>query len=154
MQVLKSIASEFGGQVDIVLFGVDASAPEFQVLPHDFAWTNAGMLTPPQMALLLNEADVFVDFSQYQAMGLTALEAMACGVAVVVPEAGGAESFAVHERNALFVDTADAGACHQALRRLVTDHDLRQALQRQASVDVAAHVPERPAALLLEALFG
>lgn len=154
MQVLGSIAAEFGGQVDIVLFGVDAAAPEFQVLPRDFAWTNAGMLTPPQMALLLNEADIFVDFSQYQAMGLTALEAMACGVAVVVPEAGGADSFAVHERNALFVDTTDAGACHQVLRRLVMDHDLRQSLQRQAAIDVAAHVPERPAALLLEALFG
>lgn len=154
MQVLKGIVTEFGAQVEVILFGVDASAPEFKVLPHDFPWNNAGMLTPPQMALLLNEADVFVDFSQYQAMGLTALEAMACGAAVIVPEAGGADGFAIHERNALFVDTTDAGACFQALRRLLTDHELRQSLQQQASVDVAAHVPERPAALLLEALFG
>lgn len=154
MEVLRAVAREFQDQVEIVLFGVDTSTPEFLVLPHDFAWTSAGVMSPPQMALLLNEADVFVDFSQYQAMGLTALEAMACGVAAVVPKAGGADSFAVHERNALYVDTTDPDACLQALRRLLRDHDLRQALQRQAPIDVAAHVPERPAARLLEALFG
>jgi len=154
MQVLKAVAEEFQHQVEIVLFGVDPSESMFLELPHDFAWTSAGMLTPQQMAALLNEMDIFVDFSAYQAMGLTALEAMACGVAVVVPQVGGADSFAVHERNALYVDTADAEACLQALRRLVLDHELRQSLQRQASVDVAAHAPERPAARILEALFG
>jgi O-antigen biosynthesis protein len=154
MEVLKAVAGEFQDQIEIVLFGVDTSTPEFRVLPHDFSWTSAGVMSPPQMALLLNEADVFVDFSQYQAMGLTALEAMACGVAAVVPKAGGADSFAVHERNALYVDTNDPEACLQALRRLLTDHDLRQSLQRQGSIDVAAHVPERPAARMLEALFG
>lgn len=154
MQVLRRIATEFGAQVEIILFGSSSSAPDFQALPTDFEWVNAGVLAPPQMAVLLNDVDVFVDFSQYQAMGLTAMEAMACGVAVVVPEAGGADSFAVHERNALFVDTANADACHAALHRLLTDHALRQSLQRQAALDVAAHVPERPAARLLAALFG
>jgi glycosyltransferase involved in cell wall biosynthesis len=154
MQVLKAIAQEFQDQVEILLFGVDPSTPEFLALPHDFAWTSAGVLSPDRMALLLNEADVFVDFSQYQAMGLTALEAMACGVAVVVPTEGGCDSFAVHERNALYVDTNDAQACLQAVRRLLRDHDLRQSLQRQGLVDVAAHVPERPAVRMLEALFG
>ena len=154
MQVLKAVAQEFQDQVEILLFGVDPSTPEFLALPHDFAWTSAGVLSPARMALLLNEADVFVDFSQYQAMGLTALEAMACGVAPVVPTAGGCDSFAVHERNALFVDTTDADACLQAVRRLLLDHDLRQSLQRQGMADVAAHVPERPAVRMLEALFG
>lgn len=153
MQVLGRIAAEFGSQVEIVLFGVAPSAPEFRALPSAFEWVNVGVLTPPQMALLLNEVDVFVDFSQYQAMGLTALEAMACGVAVVVPETGGADSFAVHERNALFADTTRAGACHEALRRLLTDHALRQKLQQQAALDVVAHVPERAASRLLSALF-
>lgn len=154
MQVLKAIAQEFQGQVEIQLFGVDPSTPEFLALPHDFAWTSAGVLSPARMALLMNEADVFVDFSQYQAMGLTALEAMACGVAAVVPTAGGCDSFAVHERNALYVDTNDAQACLQAVRRLLQDHGLRQSLQRQGQADVAAHVPERPAVRMLEALFG
>jgi GT2 family glycosyltransferase len=154
MQVLQAIANEFQDQVEILLFGVDPSTPEFLALPHDFAWTSAGVLSPERMALLLNEADVFVDFSQYQAMGLTALEAMACGVAAVVPTAGGCDSFAVHERNALYVDTNDAEACLQAVRRLLQDHALRQSLQRQGLVDVAAHVPERPAVRMLEALFG
>ncbi len=154
MQVLGRIAAEFGSQVEILLFGVDPSSPEFKALPCSFEWANLGVLAPAQMAVLLNDIDIFADFSQYQAMGLTALEAMGCGVAVVVPETGGADSFAVHERNALFVDTTNAEACYQALRRLVTDTALRQTLQQHAPQDVAAHVPERPAARLLEALFG
>ncbi|ODU10514.1 MAG: hypothetical protein ABS84_03920 [Rubrivivax sp. SCN 71-131] len=154
MQVLRRIATEFGSRVEIILFGVDAAAPEFRALPSDFQWANVGVLAPQQMAVLLNEVDIFVDFSQYQAMGLTAMEAMACGVAVVVPEAGGADSFAVHERNALFADTTRANACHAALHRLLTDHALRQSLQRQAALDVATHVPERAASRLLSALFA
>ncbi|MCZ2291264.1 MAG: glycosyltransferase [Burkholderiales bacterium] len=154
MQVLRRIAAEFGSQVEIILFGVDSSAPDFQSLPSDFAWTNVGVLAPQQMAILLSDVDVFADFSQYQAMGLTAMEAMACGVAVVVPESGGADSFAVHERNALFVDTTRANACHAALHRLLTDHALRQSIQQHAMRDIAAHVPERAASLMLAALFG
>ncbi len=154
MQVLGRIAAEFGAQVEIILFGVSSSAPEFRALPCDFDWVNAGVLNPQQMAVLMNEVDVFVDFSQYQAMGLTAMEAMACGAAAIVPETGGADSFAVHERNALFVDTGNAAACHRALHRLLTDHALRQSLQQQGALDVATQVPERPAARLLEALFG
>lgn len=154
MQVLARIAAEFGPQVEIILFGVPSTAPEFKALPCDFPWLNVGVLNPQQMAVLLNEVDVFADFSQYQAMGLTALEAMACGAAVIVPESGGADSFAIHERNALFVDTASLDACHQALRRLLTDHALRQSLQQQGALDVAAYVPERPASRMLAALFG
>ncbi|MCA0242580.1 MAG: glycosyltransferase [Proteobacteria bacterium] len=154
MQVLARIAAEFGSQVEIILFGVPSSAPEFRALPGDFEWTNVGVLNPQQMAVLLNEVDVFADFSQYQAMGLTAMEAMACGAAVIVPENGGTDSFAVHERNALFVDTTSADACHAGLRRLLTDHALRQSLQQQGALDVATHVPERPASRMLTALFG
>jgi glycosyltransferase involved in cell wall biosynthesis len=154
MEVLQLTQREFGDSVEIVLFGVDPAAQEFLALPNDFAWYNAGTQDPESVALLLNETDIFVDFSQYQAMGLTAMEAMACGVAVVVPQAGGASTFARHETDALFVDTADVGACHLALRRLVQDHDLRQKLQRQAVAPIAAFVPERPALRLLWALFG
>jgi D-inositol-3-phosphate glycosyltransferase len=82
------------------------------------------------------------------------LEAMASGVAVVAPLEGGAKEFLVHEKNGLLVDTRDEAACHNAARRLVTDHELRHRLQREAVPAVAGFYPELPARKLLDVLFA
>jgi glycosyltransferase involved in cell wall biosynthesis len=153
MELLRQAARHYGVQVEIVIFGISLEDPNFAELPHDFAWTLAGILTQPQIAALLNEADIFVDFSSHQAMGLTALEAMACGAAVVVPACGGAVSFARHEENSLVVDTASPAACWQAMQRLVEDHQLRTQLQQQALLEVCQFFPERAAFNILASLF-
>jgi glycosyltransferase involved in cell wall biosynthesis len=140
--------------VEIVLFGADLEDPAFGALPHDFPWTLTGVLTQKQVARLFNEVDIFVDFSSHQAMGLTALEAMACGVAVIVPEYGGATTFARHGENSLVVDTTSRAACWQALHRLIEDDALRSRLQRAAIHDVAQLFPERSAFDILQTLFG
>ncbi|MBS4095582.1 MAG: glycosyltransferase [Sulfuricella sp.] len=154
MRVLRMIQHAYPQQVEIVIFGVESDDPKFQALPRDFEFVNRGEQTPWQMAALLNEMDVFADFSTYQAMGLTAMEAMSCGIAVILPRAGGADSFAQDEVNALFVDTSAELDCYRALERLVLDGELRAALQRQALHDVARYHPERAAARILQALFG
>lgn len=153
MEVLKVIEQKYGKQIEIYLFGEESDTPGFLALPRDFVWNNLGKQTTEQIALLLNEVDIFVDFSDYQAMGLTAMEAMACGAAVILPESGGASSFAVHEKNALLVDTKNPSACLHALDRLIADNELRIQLQRQALSDITHYFPEAPAFKLLEALF-
>ena len=153
MEVLRHIARQYGSKVAIIIFGISLENPEFSDLPHDFAWNLAGILTQTQVAHLLNEADIFVDFSSHQAMGLTALEAMACGSAVVVPARGGAASFARCEENSLVVDTASAEACRAAVSRLIEDDDLRLKLQRQALRDVCEFYLERAAFNILSTLF-
>jgi glycosyltransferase involved in cell wall biosynthesis len=105
------------------------------------------------MANLLNEVDIFVDFSTYQGLGLTAMESMACGAAVIVPSKGGTSTFAHHEENALVVDTSNPQECLQALRRLIDDHALRAKLQQNSIHSVKKFYPERPAFNLLKALF-
>jgi GT2 family glycosyltransferase/SAM-dependent methyltransferase len=153
MEVLRRVSKKYNGSVEIVIFGISLEDPEFGALPHDFPWTLGGVLTQKQVARLFNEIDIFVDFSSHQAMGLTALEAMACGVAVIVPEYGGAFSFARHEDNSLVVDTNSPEACEQALCRLVEDDALRAHLQSTALRDAVAFYPERPALKILEILF-
>jgi len=106
------------------------------------------------MARLLNEVDIFVDFSSHQALGITAQEAMACGVAVIVPARGGTSCFAREGENCLVVDTSSPQACEQALRRLVEDHKLRAHLQSNAIHDVTAFYPEKPTFNILDALFS
>ncbi len=154
MEVLRHLVRRSGSNVEAVIFGVAENDPGFNDLPRDFAYTSAGVLSQRQVARLLNEVDVFVDFSSHQAMGLTALEAMACGAAVIVPAHGGATSFAHHGENSLVVDTTSRHACESALMQLVNDHDLRRRLQQHALRDVCAFYPERPAYHILEVLFG
>lgn len=110
-------------------------------------------MIPKQVAEILRKADIFVDFSSFQAMGLTAMEAMASGCAVIVPENGGSTSFAVNEKNALVVDTGNLDSCEKALQRLIEDHELREQLSLQAVVDICKYYPERCAGKFLEAVF-
>lgn len=154
MEILRKLARHYGSKVEVMIFGVSLKDPGFAGLPHDFAWNLTGVLTQSQAAAFLNEADIFVDFSSHQAMGLTALEAMACGAAVMVPACGGAISFARKEENSLIVDTASPEACWQALQRLVEDHQLRAKLQQTALTDVCRFFPERAAFKILSTLFA
>ncbi|MEI2582266.1 methyltransferase domain-containing protein [Scytonema sp. PRP1] len=154
MEVLEKIYRTHGDNIEIIIFGCDTNDPDFQALPHDFPWRNAGILTRPQLAFLLNEIDIFVDFSSFQAMGLTAMEAMACGVAVIVPEEGGSKSFARHEENSLIVDSSNVAACLTTLNRLVMDEPLRTQIQRQAIADICQYFPEQAAYNILNSLFS
>ncbi len=154
MRVLAEISRRHGPKVECRIFGVEPHHGGWEDLPRDFPFQLAGSLHPRQVADLLAQSEVFVDFSTHQAMGLTAMEAMAAGCAVILPAHGGAGSFAVHEANALVVDTASEAACLAALDRLVQDHELRRSLGQQALRDICDFYPERPAFRILDALFG
>lgn len=153
MQLLQKTAQKYKGEVEILLFGTPNENPGFQALPHDFPWKIFGMINPEQVANLLSQADIFVDYSSHQAMGLTAMEAMACGCATIVPEHGGASSFAVHEKNSLVVDTSSFENVWLALQRLVDDEKLRNKLQRSAIHDICSYYPEQAAINILHELF-
>ena len=153
MELLRQASERYRQDVEFVLFGTTLDDPGFAALPRNFPWKLAGVLNQKQVARLMNEVDIFVDFSSHQAMGLTAMEAMACGVAVIVPQRGGADCFARHEENSLIVDTLSREACWQTLQRLIEDDTLRAKLQRNALVDACDYYPERPAFNILSALF-
>ena len=154
METLQLASRKFGSGIEIILFGTQLGDPDFDALPHDFAWRLAGILDQRKMASLLNEVDIFVDFSTYQAMGMTALEAMACGVAVIVPMRGGINEIATNQVNSLLIDTSSEDARWDALKRLIEDHDLRRTLQRNALHQACDYYPEGPAFRILSALLG
>jgi GT2 family glycosyltransferase/glycosyltransferase involved in cell wall biosynthesis len=153
MEMLRKASRHYGSGIEIFIFGTRPDDPGFIELPRDFEWNLAGVLSLRQIANLLNEVDIFVDYSTYQGLGMTAMEAMSCGNAVIVPARGGSATFARHEHNCLVVDTASAEERWSTLQRLVEDHDLRQRLQRNATADICEFHPEGPAYKILEALF-
>ncbi len=64
--------------------------------------------------------------------GLTIVEAMACGRAVIVAAAGGAAELVTPEVDALAITPGDAAGLANAIRRLVSDADLRRRLGEAA----------------------
>ncbi|MCB0114919.1 MAG: glycosyltransferase, partial [Caldilineaceae bacterium] len=154
MRLLRRLSHRYGDRVAINIFGVESRDPAWAALPQDFNWRLAGVISPAQVAALLAQSDVFADFSTYQALGLTALEAMACGAAVIAPLAGGASSYARHDYNALMVDTANEDACWAALVRLVEDGEARGWLRRRGIYDACRFFPERAAYRILATLFA
>ena len=153
MEILRSVWRKYEARVEIVLFGEESEHPDFAALPQDFGWRNLGKLTSSELAVVFNDSDIFVDFSEYQAMGLTAMEAMSCGVAVVAPIKGGANSFASHNVNALLVDTTNAETCLDAVCCLIDDDQRRLTLQQNAMRDVSLFEPAVAAHALMEELF-
>lgn len=159
LQVLQQMIHRHNGNIEVILFGCQPDDPDLHKLlakqrgASEMPWRYAGVLTRAQLASLLNEVDIFTDFSSFQAMGLTAMEAMACGVAVVVPQEGGTSSFARHKENAIITDTASLDASVNALEQLLRDETLRSKIQQQAIFDVCQFYPEQAAYKTLEALF-
>ena len=153
MKILKKISEENKGKVKIMIFGCDEEQIIQHELQNDFDYKNAGMLNSYQIANLLNETDIFVDFSKFQAMGLTALEAMSCGAAVIVPQNGGTDSFAKNNENSLIVDSTSFEDCHNALQNLIDDSSLRDRLKMNAVEDTCKYTSENVAYNILMALF-
>jgi glycosyltransferase involved in cell wall biosynthesis len=153
MEVLCELKEQYGKSVDITVFGCDPEEKGFLALSRNFDFQHLGVLIREEVAETLRESDVFVDFSTYQAFGRTALEAMACGCAVVVPEHGGTSEYAENSSNALVVDTKDRDACIAATRRLVEEGALRDRLIAKA-VPTAARYSIRGAAQSILAVFS
>lgn len=152
MRVLYRLSEQFGKRVSISVFGVHPDDPALLAYPCGFPHRHLGELDSRRVASVMAETDVFVDCSVFQAMGLTALEAMASGVAVVGPLNGGLSELIVDGQNGLLVDTGDEDAICRALARVVSDDALRMHLQQQAFAALA-HSPVVSSFNILSHLF-
>lgn len=82
-------------------------------------------------------ADAFVLTSHRDALPLSLIESMACGVVPIVPDVGNVRDVVTDGENGLVVEAADASQVAAGLQRLVTDHQFRSSLSTDGS-DVRA----------------
>jgi glycosyltransferase involved in cell wall biosynthesis len=113
-------------EVEIVLFGDDLSS---QNVP--FPYRDEGIITDHnRLAELYSSACVFLDGSNFQGFGRTALEAMACGTACVLTNVGGVSEYARDGMNCLLVPPQEPKAFADGVIRILKDDRLRRKLVR------------------------
>lgn len=132
LRVLKELKGRYGEHVDIRIFGCTDDDLQRHALDCTFELFNYGVLNRHDVAGLLRASDIFLDLSDFQAFGRTALEAMACGCAVIAPTRGGVHDFGKHGHNIALIDTAEELACIEASSQLIEDAELRQILRNNA----------------------
>ncbi|WP_030624172.1 glycosyltransferase family 4 protein [Streptomyces sclerotialus] len=98
--------------------GLRAALPEARFL---------GRRTGDELARLFASLDVFVHTGPYETFGQTVQEAMASGVPVVAPAAGGPLDLVSHGRTGLLVTPGDAAAVRGAVQVLAAHPKLRAA---------------------------
>lgn len=145
MRLLSRIKREFGDTVKIKIFGCGSDAEEFKKLPSDFEFENAGVLTRPAVAALLAEADIFIDLSDYQAFGRTALEAMACETVSFVTKNGGTDEYAINGHNSFLVDPYDVDTCFDLIKRLTANPSDMEKIKHEGLLTAANYSPHRAA---------
>jgi glycosyltransferase involved in cell wall biosynthesis len=94
------------------------------VLPDGVEWWEAP--THPVLAEeVYDRSRVFLQTSWIEGFGFAAVEAMACGAALVTTENGGHRDYAVHDETALVVPIGDASAVADAAEALLADEERR-----------------------------
>jgi glycosyltransferase involved in cell wall biosynthesis len=91
------------------------------------------------VAPLLRAGDLLVQPSHFEALGLSAIEALACGVPVIACGVGGLLDFVVDGGNGLLCPPQDPRALAAALGSLIEDAPLRQRLASHARQSVAEY---------------
>lgn len=153
--VLTDLKRKFGDRIRLLSFGSsDAELLAHGINPHQ-TFNNRGKLGPTAVAELLQEADLFLDASSFQAMGLTAMEAMASGCAVIGPQHGGLAEIVGRDGTPLAhcVDTSSRQAILHACSELIENLQNRTRLRKRA-FEVSHYQPLLAAENMLNALFS
>ncbi|MBK3637993.1 glycosyltransferase, partial [Streptomyces sp. MBT97] len=95
-----------------------------------------GRRTGDQLARIFASLDVFVHTGPFETFCQTVQEAMASGVPVVAPAAGGPLDLVAHGRTGLLVPPRDADAVRDAVAALAADPALRDAYGAAGRVTV------------------
>lgn len=123
LQAIEKVRGRIDG-IRVIVFGTelpDVALPEWITFVHD----------PPRAALardIYNACRVFVQPSLYEGFGFTAVEAMACGCALVSTDNGGSRDYALAGETALLAAPGDVDGLADGIERLLLDDTLRTQL--------------------------
>jgi glycosyltransferase involved in cell wall biosynthesis len=102
-----------------------------------------GGLPQPEVAAWMRSADVIVAVPWYEPFGIVPVEAMACGKPVIGAAVGGLLDTVDPEATGVLVPPHSPDEVAKALRRLLGDDELRNAMGRSAHVRARRDFPWR-----------
>ncbi len=105
--------------------------------------TFIGEVTGLEKRMYFQNSDVYCNVSHFESFGVTLLEAMKYGTAVLASSVGGVPEFIEHDRNGLLVSPTDVSGIAEAMVRLYEDAELRERLVEQAYEDVKQYSMSR-----------
>ena len=159
-RILRAAPAVLSARSD-TLFAISGDGPEQQALEAltrelsiEHAVRFLGGLPRDVNLRLVASADVFCSLYDYSSVGVALLEALGCGVAVVVADSGATTRFVENEVNGLVVRAGDVQATADAITRLVSDLELRRRLGSEARRRAEERFlsPEQRASLELETI--
>ena len=153
MRILKTVKKQYGNSLEIKIFGCPENSLKLHSIEHDFEYENYGELKRHQVASVLSNSDIFIDLSDYQAFGRTALEAMATGCISIVPKEGGADEYAIDGINSFVVDTLNYENVLDKLTYILNNIGLLSSMKRDA-LNTAARYTVHAAAISELTLFS
>ena len=141
-------------RVKVAVAGTDDPAPYQVLLESDGLNSRVAFFPPrPDPEFYYAAADVYAGPSREDAFGLPPLEAMACGLPVIVSrQAGVSEIVKDTEDGFILENPEDARALAALIRRLCENEELRQQMGRRAA-ETARHYDWRRNAEELSAVF-
>ncbi len=128
-------------QVPEARLAIVGDGPDREALERRFADTNTsffGYMKGEELATAYASSDAFVYASETETMGNVILEAMASGLAVVAPRAGGIPSLISQGNTGLLYQPRDTSAAVAALQRLLASDSVRNDLGQAARTEVEA----------------
>lgn len=133
-------------EIDVKLTIVDRGAPDNEYTPGlvtryglEDRVCFTGKVGLEELVRCYAAAEVAVVPSLYEGFGLPAAEAMACGLPVVATTAGALPEVVEDERSGILVPPRDADALAGAIKRLLEDKHLRQAMGEEGRRRVERH---------------
>lgn len=123
--IMGGVTREQQGFVDGLKSKIEAAGlgDRLRILPEDKGFT----IAPWFQAL-----DIYVAPQRWEGFGLTPLEAMSCGVAVVATRVGAFEDLVVPGETGFLVPPEDLGELTEATDTLMSDTELRHAMAQAA----------------------
>jgi glycosyltransferase involved in cell wall biosynthesis len=97
---LSRVLNAVSRHADVEIVTYDEDPIDLWVSNHK----HLGRVSPSELAIEMGRADIFVEGSDIQGFGMQALEAMACGCALVCRSNRGIDTFGVHGYDCMIVD--------------------------------------------------
>lgn len=153
VRTLNRLADRFAGRASFISFGCLLEQYPDHGLNLDLC-SHLGVLRREEVGELFRKVDLFLDLSDFQAFGRTAIEAMSCGCLALVPAHGGVYEYAVDGSNCFVVDVRRDDLIERAVEEFFS---LSVSERQQMSLNAISvgyrYSPERAALSEISLLF-